>query len=153
MLNTLVVLEGNIVKTMGLFNFKKKEKISHLFNLLAVALADGDVNPVEISCIAKIAKREGLSTEKINEYIQKYATSIDSVVPKSHQKRLLYLEDMVKIMMVDGKIDENEMKVCKSAAIHLGLSPNLVNQFVDSITDQIVNNINNFVNSLPEDKL
>lgn len=118
---------------------KKRVKLSHLKSLVAIALADGKVLKSELTTIAMICKREGLTEDDLQR-CQKSPDSIEFTPPKDLETRILYLRDMVLVMMCDGDIDRNEMHGCKLAAIALGFKPQIVETMIGDIINDLRNN-------------
>lgn len=127
---------------MGIFDFfsKKKsyakmqneEKISHLKNLIAVAISDGKVDEEEFATLVCICEREGLAIETINDII-KDPNSVEYVKPTDYETKIQYLRDMVSIMMVDGDIDKKELALCKLTALNLGFKHEIIDAMIVDI--------------------
>jgi len=92
---------------------------------VAVAMADGKFQKSEAAALATVMAREGLTPADLERCI-KNPHSIDFVPPTSEKKRIECLHDMVILMMCDGHIDDNEIALCKSAALALGYKPEVV---------------------------
>ena len=127
---------------MGFFDIfkskKDKEKLSHLRNLLAVAVADGIVQNSELGAIAAIMSREGMNPDEL-ERCMKNPDKIDFVVPESDNDKIRYLKDMVALMMIDGVIDDNELKVCKLTAKSYGFRTEVIDAMIRDIIIEITN--------------
>lgn len=115
---------------------EKREKLSHLKNLVAVAVADGKFQDSEVASIATIMHREGLTSADMEECL-KNPQGIKFTPPESDTKRLMYLKDMVLLMMCDGNIDEKEMAVCKITARALGYKHEVVDALVLNIIAEL----------------
>lgn len=132
---------------MGLFNFtskEEKERLSHIRNLLTVAVADGKLHPNELAQIAAIAHREGITDEEFKKNVEKCIKKPDSIkfiAPTDAEKRSQYLADLVGLMMIDGDIHPKEMLVCKGAAIGLGFPPEIVEASIAYAIEQVRNNL------------
>ncbi len=119
---------------MGLFsvfdNHADDRKKSHLKNLIEIALADGTFDEREKKLIKEIAIKLELSENDIDE-IQKHPETVKFTPPSSEKLKIEHLNELVKMMMADNKIDEEEVKVCKNLAIKLNLAPNIINDLID----------------------
>ena len=82
-------------------------------------MADGVVQKTELASIAMVASREGVSPHKVKELIAN-PEKTDLVVPKSNDKKLRYLKDMVLLMMSDGDIDVRPL-CCRLRQLHYAL--------------------------------
>lgn len=124
----------------NLFSSRKKQvKLSHLKSLVAMAMADGKVLKSELTTIAMICKREGLTDGDLQKCL-KSPDSIEFTPPRDTETRLLYLRDMILVMMCDGDIDSNELHGCKLAAGALGFKPQIVEAMIGDIINDLRNN-------------
>ena len=64
---------------------------------------------------------------------------IDFVVPESDNDKIRYLKDMVALMMIDGDIDDNELKVCKLTAKSYGFRTEVIDAMIRDIIIEITN--------------
>ena len=110
-------------------NRSKKEKLSHLKNLVVVMLADGKISKSELGGIAAVMSREGLTEDDLHRCMEN-PESIDFVIPDSEEKKLQYIHDMVLLMMIDGHIDDDEFIVCKVTAEALGYRHEVVDAII-----------------------
>jgi len=68
--------------------------------------------------------------------LRKEWNKIPFVYPDNDAERFDQIYDLV-MMMADGEIDENEMKVCNKYAEHLGFDKRIVDELVLSISSNI----------------
>lgn len=119
---------------MGLFsvfeNNEQNRKKSHLKNLIELALADGNMDDVELRLLKDIAARLDMTMEDIED-IRKYPEHIKFTPPSSDKAKVKQISDLVKMMIADRKIEPNEVKLCKSLAIKLNLAPNIVDDLIE----------------------
>ena len=105
---------------MGLFDLfrsqEKREKLSHLKSIMAMAMADGRISKEEEFLIASIMKREGLSIDDVKKCLNS-----NIVCPADVETRCKYLADMIALMVADGKIDDNELMFFNVTARALNL--------------------------------
>lgn len=143
---------------MGLFDFFKSElkdsNVIHLKNLLLVASADSDVRDVEVSVIATIMERMGLSEEKFQYALSELITEnkirrvgskmchtgnvlniIEVIKTDSMSEKLKYLQDYVLVMMSDGSIDNREKQLCEAIAKKMGMPSGSV----DIVIQMVIN--------------
>ena len=129
---------------MGFFDIFKskndKARLNHLKNLLCVAMADGKLEQSELAAISSVISREGMNPNEL-ERIVKNPNTIDFVVPEKDSDKIRFLKDLVMLMMVDGNIDDNEMEVCKLAALSYGYRPEVVGTLILDIIKEITQNI------------
>jgi len=111
-------------------------RLCHLRNLIVLSRADGIVLPEEVGFIKSVMSRENLTDEDYN-YCVENLDHIENSIPDNFNERMEYLYDLIKLMVIDGNIHENEMAVCKECAEMLKIPPasvqNLVNNLISLI--------------------
>lgn len=126
---------------MDRFNrYDKKKRRSHFKNLFAVARADGDVERAEMDLVIGLAEKFQMSTEEVTKIIRNPET-VPLVIPKTQQERIEHLYDLITVMMVDGRIDEKELFLCKSLAVKLGCGEDSVDSLVRDLIEQAMNGV------------
>ena len=120
---------------MGLFNiFRQNEEDknrSHIKNLIEVAIADGNLDDNEFDLILKIAGSYDISAEEVKN-IRNNPGNITFTPPSSYSAKVKLIEDLVKVMMADKTIDENEVKICKDLAVRLNIAPVIVDELIQA---------------------
>ena len=114
----------------------KKKRLSHIKNLVALAASDGEIDKNEIDLILNIGAKIGLSHKELWRIIER-PDSISFRAPNSFREKIQQLYDMVFVMMIDGKIHENEIALCKLTAIKLGFQHQIIDEMVLQIIDMI----------------
>lgn len=113
----------------------KKKRRSHFKNLFAVARADGDVDRAEMDLVIGLAEKFHMSTEEVTKIIRD-PDAVPMVTPKTPQERLEHLYDLITVMMVDGKIDEKELFLCKSLGVKLGCEETEIDSLVRDLIEE-----------------
>ena len=113
----------------------EKAKINHLKNMLTVALADGKIHENEKKLIALFLIREGLDETDVDNILKN--PNVEFVIPSSTEDKVKYLKHLVMLMMVDGNIDEDELKICKLAALSYGFKPEVIDAMIMQIVADI----------------
>jgi len=132
---TIYPLKLSIMSFFDLFKSQEsRESLSHLKNLVAVAFADGRLEENEMAAIATVMSREGLSKSDFERCV-KNPKGIKFIPPKTPEKRLQNLIDMVALMMCDGNIDEKEMLVCKITAEALGFKHEIIDTMIAEVIE------------------
>lgn len=113
----------------------KKSKIqkSHLKNLATLAKADGEISEEEITFINKIGAKQGFKESEISSLLQNTATT-EFEMPTNDSDRFDQIFDLVKLMSVDGVIDDKEMDFCITIAEKLGFRKAIVGILVRKIS-------------------
>jgi len=129
---------------MGLRNlftsYDKKKRRSHFKNLFAVARADGKVDRDEMDLVVGLAEKFHMSTDEVTKIIRN-PDSVTLVTPKTQEERVEHLYDLVSVMMVDGKIDEKELFLCKSLAVKLGCGEETIDSLIRDLIEQAMKGI------------
>lgn len=112
---------------------EERQKLSHLKNLVGVAIADGKLEKIELAAIDAICNREGIDFNDVERCI-KNPKGIKFIPPEDDDTKLQYLKDMVALMMCDGDLAPKEMLTCKLCAEALGFR----HEVIDALIIQIV---------------
>ncbi len=124
-----------------LFNsYDKKKRRSHFKNLFSIARADGDVDRAEMDLVIGLAEKFHMSTEEVTRIIRN-PEDIPLITPKTAEERMEHLYDLINVMMVDGRIDEKELFLCKSLALKLGCSEETIDGLLRDLIEQAINRI------------
>jgi uncharacterized tellurite resistance protein B-like protein len=115
----------------------KKKRLSHVKNLIGLALSDGNFDKGEMNFVSRIAASAGIQPGEI-ERIMKRPESISFFPPENQQERVEQLYDLVMLMMVDGEFHENEIAFCKLVAIELGFKHQIIEEIVDKTIEMIL---------------
>jgi len=110
---------------------QEKERMGQIKNLVMLAAADGRVDDSELAVIMAVASREDISVEDFNKVIDD-PENINIEQPQDDATRQTYLRDMVALMMIDGKLDEQELSICKVYAMWLGYRSTVVDEMIET---------------------
>ena len=91
----------------------------HFKNLVLIANADGHLDDTEIATLHKIGRKIGLTHTQIGAIMdnpKQYAV----IPPVSKDERFEMLIDLVRIMLADNVIADQEMKLVERFAVQLG---------------------------------
>ena len=121
----------------GFFENEQAKKIKgHLFNLAALAKADGHVDDREMSFIITIGKKNGVSASEVRRIISGNATH-NSDLPHTDSERFDQIFDLVDMMLADGVVDQTELDFCVDMAEKLGFRKNIVGVLVRKISQGV----------------
>jgi uncharacterized tellurite resistance protein B-like protein len=121
-------------------NYDKKKRRSHFKNLFAVARADGDIHRDEMDLVIRLAEKFHMSTKEVTRIIRNPDT-VTMVRPKTPAERMELLYDLITVMLVDGRIDEKELFLCKSLGVKLGCGEESIDATVRDLIEQAMNGI------------
>lgn len=121
-------------------SFDKKKRKSHFKNLLAVAMADGNLDNVEFEYIMQLATKCYMSQDEVKRVID-FPEAISFHPPRTERERFDQMYDLVTVMLVDGRIDDREMQLCKVFAMKLGFNPAIVDKLVLDLIDNALEGV------------
>jgi len=93
----------------------KKKHTAHICNLIQMAVEDQEFHINEMHTIIHIARNLGITCNDF-ENILKNNENITVEIPKKVNERIQHLYDLVKVMIADNKVEENELKHITSIA-------------------------------------
>lgn len=99
----------------------KKQDKEHFMNLIQVALADGIVDPKESEMLHRLGKKMDFTDSEIEALIEMSRKEAYNP-PYEFQKRFEQLYEIVRMVLADGVIDKNEMRLANIYATKLGFS-------------------------------
>ena len=90
-------------------------------DLVAIAVADGNISEVERQEIEKICQTEGISSETVNDCFLGIDQGAVAHVPILHRERAGYLSELVRVMAADGVSAHMEIYLLQIIASKLGI--------------------------------
>ena len=114
----------------------KKKVRSHFKNLLAVAMADGILDKVELDNLFKISKKYYITKDELASLIDD-SSNIMFNPPADKEERCTQLYNLVQMMLVDGEVDQNEFRMCMSYGVGLGFEPTTIEETINNIISLI----------------
>ncbi|HUT88265.1 MAG TPA: hypothetical protein VMY37_02100 [Thermoguttaceae bacterium] len=113
-----------------------KEKKSTVKNVIAVMLADGKITSEEQEFLAAVCVRVGLSPAELKSILDD-PQKVSFTPAKAPKERIMQLLDVVFMMMIDGEVDQREMRLCQAIATQLGFPASAVPKLVMAIIEGI----------------
>lgn len=105
---------------LSIFQSKKvQEQESHIRNLILMANSDNSISKSEVETIFQIGIEQGISQNKIKEILRD-RTEREIYIPETPHEKFEHLNDLVRVMLADGVIEEHEMKFCTDIAVKFG---------------------------------
>ena len=113
-----------------------QEKQSHLSNLISLAYADGILKEDEEQLLVDIGKKMGISEEEVlkklnNPVKQKF------LIPEKETVRYHQLYDFLSMIMIDGDIHPNEVRILKKYAKKLKFKEDIVDPLIDKTKEYL----------------
>lgn len=115
---------------------EKKQAREHFVDLIHVAMADGVIDQSEQEMLQRFGRNMGFTEPEINELIES-ASKAAHHPPLEFSKRFEQVYDVVKMVLADGIIDKNEMRLANSIATKLGFTENEIPQLLVLLIDGV----------------
>lgn len=90
-------------------------------DLVAIAVADGNISDAERQEIEKICQTEGISSDTVNDCFLGFDQGAVARVPILHRERASYMSKLVRVMAVDGVSAHMEIYLLQIIASKLGI--------------------------------
>ncbi len=105
----------------------RQERERLLYMMAALAASDGEVDTKERALLRMCAERWGIAWSQVELALSADAEQLFGrlLLSKATPEAERFLQQLVEIAQVDGRIDRRERKMLESAAGHLGLSERL----------------------------
>ena len=116
---------------------KQKEEDCKIRDLVAMAIADGEIADVERQYILSIMEEENIEKSKLSQIINSDPYLIPDAYPVDDDRKLQYLCQLIALMIVDGNCTEQEMKFCEVIANKLNYDKKTMDQIVPILTDAL----------------
>jgi uncharacterized tellurite resistance protein B-like protein len=119
---------------------QQKMNISHIENLVEVALADGKIVEEERELLEKFAKRLSISNEDLKEIIKNIGKHpINPPVDREDRYKRFYR--LIQMMLSDGIIGEKQDLLIHKFAIGLGYSEERTEEIYDQTIEFVKNKV------------
>lgn len=105
-----------------LFNDASDSEFKLAQDLVAIAVADGEISEAERQVITEICQKEGISNETIHDCLLGFDEDIESLMPNLRRDKAAYLTKMIRVMGVDGESSHMEIYLLEIIASKLGIS-------------------------------
>ena len=105
-----------------LFNEASDTEFKLAQDLVAIAIADGEISEAERKVITDICQKEGISNETVDDYLLGYDEDVKSKMPAKHLEKISYLSKLIRVMGVDGKSTHMEIYLLEIIASKMGIS-------------------------------
>lgn len=103
------------------------DKNALISDLIILAKADEKITPQEYDLIFRLAKRMGVTKEKVEVLLQ------NPVVSKpifSELERITHFHKLLSLMNVDGEVHEKEIIVLRNFGLKMGIRPGAIDQIL-----------------------
>lgn len=106
-------------------------------DLMAIAMADGQITPEEKEAISAICNLEGIDETKLKEALQSDCGRKNEGMPKTRKEKERYLRNIIKLIGADGYTSPQEIYLFQIIAGKMGLNQrNVMGLFMLTATRQ-----------------
>lgn len=104
-----------------LFNDAADTEFKLAQDLVAIAMADGEISEAERKLIVDICQQEGINKETIDNCMQGFDKDVSNMIPANRRDKSDYLTKLIKVMGVDGVSSHMEIYLLEIIASKLGI--------------------------------
>jgi uncharacterized tellurite resistance protein B-like protein len=108
---------------------------SHFLNLYQMAMTDGDFSPHEWKLLYQLAKERNIPSEDLDQILLNPSGKIE--IPKDIQTRIEYLYDLVRMILADDIIEEDERITLKKYCRKF----EFLEENIDAITEYLIESV------------
>ena len=112
---------------------------SHFLNLYSIALADTQIDTVELEALYKIGQEKGIEKSEI-DYVILNPDKVKFSFPDTLEEKIIYLFDFAKIILVDGIVDKNEIKTLELFCNRFGFEETNASAITEFLIDSAKEN-------------
>ena len=98
---------------------ERRQDRSHFRNMVLIAKADGEISAEEVELLHKMGQKISLSEAQVQEII-KDPKKLEIIPPSDRVERFEQMVELIQMVQVDGKVDDNEMKLLERVAVGIG---------------------------------
>ncbi len=114
-----------------------ERKVEYIRVLIYLGRADAEFHEKEKEYIRKVGFRLGLNDEDLDKELS--ATTAEAfALPQEEVLRFTLLDDLINLMISDGKITEEEIKICEKIANELGFHTDAVGSIINSVKKYLI---------------
>lgn len=113
-------------------NMKKELVKAHLVNLYYMALIDNRLLEVELAFLNELAHRHQFTDAEVQEIVER-AENVDFQLPNTAQDRIQHLYEVIRMMLVDDRLDEREGALAVQLARMMKFPPGMVGSIVKAL--------------------
>ena len=114
-----------------------ERKVEYIRALIYLGRADAEFHEKEKEYIRKVGVRIGLSDQDLDRELSATANEAFAL-PQEEVLRFTLLDDLINLMISDGKITEEEIKICEKIANELGFHMDAVGSIINSVKKYLI---------------
>ena len=105
-----------------LFNDASDQDFKLAQDLVAIAMADGEISEAERKAITEICQSEGISIETVKDSMLGFDREAPSAILSKRRDRSDYMTKLIRVMGIDGNSSHMEIYLIEIIASKLGLT-------------------------------
>lgn len=105
-----------------LFNDASDTEFKLAQDLVAIAIADGEISEAERKTIAEICHKEGISDDIVNDCLMGFDKDVKALIPAKRKEKAGYITKLIRVMGVDGVSSHMEIYLLEIIASKMGFS-------------------------------
>ncbi len=113
-----------------------QEKYSHLKRLMELAQSDESFNMAELSFVVWLAKKLDISDKELQRISQE---QINHAAPLMETDRLNFFHDCLKLIFIDGEVNEDEIDHCTDIGASIQLDRSRLEKVLKTVEQQAPN--------------
>ena len=117
---------------------ERRQDKEHFKHLIQVAMADGKIDDNELKMLHRLGRNLGFTDPEIDDLLESTKQSAYNP-PYELAKRFEQIYGIVKMVLADDKIDNNEMRLATGLALKSGFSENEIPALLVLLIDGIKN--------------
>jgi uncharacterized tellurite resistance protein B-like protein len=108
------------------------DKNALISDLIILAIADEKITPQEYDLIFRLAKRMGVTKEKVEVLLQNPVASRPIF---SELERITHFHKLLSLMNVDGEVHNKEIIVLRNFGLKMGIRPGVIDQILIKVNE------------------
>ena len=105
-----------------LFNDASDTDFKLAQDLVAIAVADGEISEAERKTITEICQKEGISDDTVNDCLMGFDEDSKVLIPTKRKEKAGYLTKLIRVMGIDGESSHMEIYLLEIIASKMGFS-------------------------------
>lgn len=105
-----------------IFNDASDAEFKLAQDLVAIAIADGEISEAERKVITEICQSEGMSNDTVSDLMMGFDKDTKVLIPAKRRDKTDYLAKLIRVMGVDGQSSHMEIYLLEIIASKMGLS-------------------------------
>jgi uncharacterized tellurite resistance protein B-like protein len=110
------------------------EKLEIFHSLVNLAAADNKFADEEIQFLVERAERWNIPTSEFETALAGLTEgTLEVTIPESHHDRVILLKEMIRLMAIDGEMNETEKRLCAAASGNMDFTSQQFAQILDEV--------------------